>query len=146
MRLFEVFRGYVPYLLMVIRTVVDIAGYAPRFAVERRSLHEPFFVGATKRPLLIRDPPEVTRQVFVPFDGVVIIDDNFTPTTLASTTASTATKVPVIGNQTAIRRLPKTGARPFTDTAMLLLVLGGMFVLVSRGLHSRKTSSSATSR
>ena len=66
------------YLVAVIFTEVDIAAYAPFFVVLKRSVQLPFFVGITIFAPRRRQLPFVTRQVFVPFDGVVTIEDNFT--------------------------------------------------------------------
>lgn len=56
--------------------VVLIAGYAPRFAVFKRNLHDPGFVGATIVEPRRRHAPEVTRHVFFPLEGVVTIEAN----------------------------------------------------------------------
>lgn len=60
--------------------------------------------------------------------------------TTTTTATVTTTTVPVAGNRTVMRELPRTGARRLSDPAMALLVLGGLTVLVSRGLQGRKRS------
>lgn len=58
------------------RIVVDILGYGDFFATDSVRVQRPFLVGISNLLPLTRHPPEVTRQVFFPFDGVVTIDES----------------------------------------------------------------------
>ena len=65
------------YLVTVTRMVVDIAGYVDFFATDSVRVQRPFLVGISNLLPLTRHSPDVTRQVFFPFDGVVTMLDNF---------------------------------------------------------------------
>ena len=53
---------------------VDIFGYAPDFATDNFTVHVVFRFGATSRPDTKEHNPD-SDQVFLPFDGVVMIRD-----------------------------------------------------------------------
>ena len=64
------------YFVAVTRIFVVIFGYGDFFATDSVRVQRPFLVGINNLLPLTRHPPDVTRQVFFPFDGVVTIDES----------------------------------------------------------------------